>query len=529
MKRGGGKAYVARMRQRIRAAATRHDGDGATRRVHRTDDERGAVLILALLFMVVIGMIVGGMASWTANSLTDTLAFNQNRSAQYALSSATQVAIQSIRYTPLLGTSSPPSTQTLNASPPSYCWGSSGDPWGGSELTTQTDAVETFCSTVWQPMKAATRIVTISACLQSLLPPPSSNPSPAAVCAQTPGLRTQVTFDDYSSSNPTINPGPCVSTCGTGMTINSSISRTGTPTVTGLSSAGGSANPLAPTNTLTVTGTGFVSNNLTTVNFVATAPSFNLSIPATGISVTSPTSLTLTIPAASTVTSYFVIVTTPNGSSAASSAAQYTYQPVVPTVSGIATASGGTQGSAAGGTSITITGTGFLSNSSGDSTTVNFVDTANPANVLPATNLTVNSSTSITATTPAVGTTDLTYYVIVTTAPGGTSGSTGPVYTFQPFSPVVASVSPTSGTGHAYPQTVTLTGIGFVSGATTVTLVPVAGGNTPTVGTPTVSSSTQLTVAITGGGTSGRVYAVEVTTTSGGNSGTGGTANQFTY
>ena len=31
-------------------------------------------------------------------------------------------------------------------------------------------------------------------------------------------------------------------------------------------------------------------------------------------------------------------------------------------------------GSAAGGTAITITGTGFLSNFAGDSTTVNFVD-----------------------------------------------------------------------------------------------------------------------------------------------------------
>ena len=529
MKSRGRRACLAGVHRCALAVASRRYGNGPTnQQVSGTDDERGAVLVLALVFIVVIGMIVGGMASWTANSLTDTLTFNQDRSAQYALSSATQVAIQSIRYTPLLGTSSPPSTQTLNASPPSYCWGSSGDSYGGSELTTQNDAVETFCSTVWNPTSAATRIVTISACLQSVLPAPASSPSPAAVCAQTPGLRTQVTFDDYSSSNPTINPGPCVSTCGTGMTINSSISRTAAPTVSGLSSTTGSAYPLPPSNTLTVTGTGFV-NGSTTANFVATTPSFNLSIPATGISVTSPTSLTLTIPAATTVTSYFVIVTTPDGSSAASSAAQYTYQPVVPTVSGIATASGGAQGSAAGGTSITITGTGFLSNSSGNSTTVNFVDTANSTIVLPATNLTVNSSTSITATTPAVGTTDLTYYVTVTTAPGGASGSTGPIYTFQAFSPVVASVSPTSGTGHAYPQTVTLTGIGFVSGATTVTLVPVAGGNTPTVGTPTVSSSTQLTVAITGGGTSGRVYAVEVTTTTGGNSGTGGTANQFTY
>jgi len=74
------------------------------------------------------------------------------------------------------------------------------------------------------------------------------------------------------------------------------------------------------------------------------------------------------------VTSYYVIVSTPNGSSPAvvgptGTAAEYTYQPVLPTVSSISIASGGTpMGSAAGGTAITITGTGFLSNFAGDTT-----------------------------------------------------------------------------------------------------------------------------------------------------------------
>jgi len=235
------------------------------------------------------------------------------------------------------------------------------------------------------------------------------------------------------------------------------------------------------------------------------------------------------IPAATTVTSYYVIVSTLNGSSAAGPAAQYTYQPVVPTVTNIATASGGTTGSAAGGTSITITGTGFLSNSAGDSTTVNFVDTANPSNVLQASNLTVNSSTSITATTPSVGSTDLTYYVIVTTAPGGTSTQQASLeFTFQPFTPVVASVSPTNGNGVS--QTLTLTGIGFVVNATSVTLVPTSGTGTLTfpIASVSVSNSTMLTFTVSGG-VKGKLYYVEVTTTNGGNSGTGGAANEYTY
>ena len=94
--------------------------------------------------------------------------------------------------------------------------------------------------------------------------------------------------------------------------------------------------------------------------------------------------------------------------------------------------------------------------------------------MIPAPYLTVNSSTSITATTPAITTgSPFTYYVTVTTAPGGNSGSTGPVFNYSPLTPVVASVSPTSGG----PGTVlTITGIGFVSGATTVSLVPQSGG-----------------------------------------------------
>ena len=525
------------------------DGVSARWQAH-VRDETGASLVLALLFLVVIGLIVGGLASWTANSLTDTLTFQQERSAQFSLTSASQLAIQSIRYTPLLGTG-----QTVNASPPSYCWGTSGDSYGGSELTTQNDAVEVYCSTVWNPTSSATRVVTISACLQNVLPAPPSSPSAAAVCASNPGLQTIVTFDDYSSSAPTITTGPCSATCGNGMTINSSISRTSAPTVTGLSSTGGPVVPVTTggQNILTVSGTGFVSGSssttpcgqLTCVSFVATTASLNLSIAATGVSVTSSTSLTVTIPSATTVTSYYVIVTTPNGSSAAGPQApscsppsfnEYCYQPVLPTVSGIATSSGGASGSGAGGTSLVITGTGFLSNLSGDSTVVNFVDTANQNNVLeacahPATTpgctsyLTVNSSTMITVTTPADPYTDLTFYVEPTTAPGGSPLAQGPVFTYVPFIPIVASVTPNSGAG---PISVTITGIGFVTGATTVTLVPTSGSGTLTATNVSVTNSTNLTATIPSGGQANKVYDVEATTP-GGNSGTGGAANQYTY
>ena len=134
-------------------------------------NDTGATLILALLFLVVIGLLVGGLASWTANNLTDAVTFQNARSSELALNSATQLAIQNIRYQPLLNAG-----QTLNANPPSYCWGA-----GPTSQTppTQGPTVEVWCSTTWDaagssittPSGSAitsTREVTITACLTSV-------------------------------------------------------------------------------------------------------------------------------------------------------------------------------------------------------------------------------------------------------------------------------------------------------------------------------------------------------------------------
>jgi hypothetical protein len=254
--------------------------------------------------------------------------------------------------------------------------------------------------------------------------------------------------------------------------------------------------------------------------------------------------LSVTVPPATTLGSYYVIVSTLNGSSAAVNqatqfTAAYSYQSVIPTISSIATSSGGTFGSAAGGSALTVTGTGFLASPS-NATTVNFVDTANPTVVLAATYLTVNGYQSnglqtITATTPGISQ-DSTYYVVVTTAPGGTSAQ-GPVFTYQPLTPVVASVSPISG-GSA---PVTITGIGFVSGSTSVQFVPTSGNSntlSDTSAQVSVSSSTTLTAPVPSGGTNNLVYYVEVTTSTGGAScpsqqnggcAAGGGVPQYTY
>jgi hypothetical protein len=118
-----------------------------------------------------------------------------------------------------------------------------------------------------------------------------------------------------------------------------------------------------------------------------------------------------------------------------------------PTVSGVSPTSGTT----AGGTPVTINGTGFLAGAS-----VTFGGTA-------ATNVVLGGSTSITATTPAHAAGAVN--VVVT----NTDGQSGPLtngytYTASNPAPTVSGVSPTSGTT-AGGTPVTINGTGFLAGA----------------------------------------------------------------
>ena len=143
------------------------------------------------------------------------------------------------------------------------------------------------------------------------------------------------------------------------------------PTVTGISPTSG---PAAGGTSVTITGTGFTG--ATAVDFGTTA--------ATNVTVVNDTTITADSPAGTGIVD--VTVTTPGGTSATSAADQFTYiAAAAPTVTAISP----TSGPAAGGTLVTITGTGFTG-----ATAVDFGTTA-------ATNVTVVSATTITADSPA--------------------------------------------------------------------------------------------------------------------------------
>ena len=184
------------------------------------------------------------------------------------------------------------------------------------------------------------------------------------------------------------------------------------PAVTGVSPSSG---PIVGGNPVTITGTGFTG---------ASAVSFD-SVPATSFTVNSDTSITATVPAG--VAGAFplvgviddVTVTTPGGTSATSTADQYTYEPV-PAVTGVSPSSG----PIVGGNTVTVTGADFTGG------TGFITPSAVLFGTVPATSFTVNDDGSITAVVPAgaVGIVDVT----VTTSGGTSPVSAADQYVYHP-------------------------------------------------------------------------------------------------
>jgi RHS repeat-associated protein len=244
-----------------------------------------------------------------------------------------------------------------------------------------------------------------------------------------------------------------------------------------------SAGPAAGGTTVTLTGTGFTG---------ATAVDFGTKA-ATSFTVVSATSITAKAPQGTGTVD--ITVVTPLGTSATSTADHYTYQPL-PTVTKVSP----TTGLPAGGTAVTLTGTGFTG-----TTAVHFDTKA-------ATSFTVASSTSIVAKSPAgTGVVD----VRVTTG-SGTSAATATDHFAYFLQPTVAKLSvgngPTSGG-----TSLTITGTGL-SGAKSVRF-----------GTTSVkpTASTSSTVTVHAPAHAAGVLDVTVTTAHGTSAKT--KADQYTY
>ncbi len=252
------------------------------------------------------------------------------------------------------------------------------------------------------------------------------------------------------------------------------------PTVTNVNPNTG---PPAGGTSVTITGTNFTGASA--VRFGGNA--------AGSFSVNSATQITATSPAGTGTVD--VTVTTAGGTSATSSADQFTYGSA-PTVTSV----NPNTGPPGGGTSVTITGTNFSG-----ATAVRFGGNA-------AGSFSVNSATQITATSPAgSGTVDVTV-----TTPGGTSATSSADQFTYTSAPTVTSVNPNTGPP-AGGTSVTITGTNFV-GVTAVKF----GGNA--AGSVTVNSATQITATSPAG-----TGTVDVTVTTPGGTSATGSADQFSY
>ena len=500
----------------LRNAGRRH-GNMTRATGANSREEVGATLVLALGFLLLGTIIIGALMSALTNDLNNSVHFLSARSEQYAARSATDLAINSIRYAHCSPSAPGCNTntmlpQSLNASPPTWCWGSGPT----SKITVDGVSVDVWCSTAWDPTSTNSRVVTFSACLDGI---------GAAQCAAQPYLQAVVTFDDYPTGVSAPSSAPCYLYCGTGMTTDSWLWSPVLPTVTNISPSSGS---ILGGTSVTISGTGFTTG--TTVNFVEESggsPAVdNTIVQATkGVVVNSSTSITALTPPVTEGTTYYVTVTTPTGTSAYNTNAVFTYSPVAPTVTSISPAIG----TIAGGNAVTITGTGFYQSAT-QPITVSFIQESGgtvPSNPLTYTvtspNVVVNGGTSITVVSPPVAggsscQTEFCYFVTVTTPAGTSATGAGDIFEYTEIPPLCASVSPVSGSAGT---AVTISGAGFLTGSgTSADFVPEISG-TPTgsgAGTPaTITSITpdQITVTAPTAPTGTSTSFVTVTTVNG--------------
>ncbi|MCL4448967.1 MAG: IPT/TIG domain-containing protein, partial [Actinobacteria bacterium] len=264
------------------------------------------------------------------------------------------------------------------------------------------------------------------------------------------------------------------------------------PTLTSISPTSG---PAAGGNTVTLTGTNFVTTSGgTTVDFGTNA--------ATGVSCTSTTSCSATVPSAPSGTVNKTVSVTVTTSDGTSNGVSYTY--IAPSLTSVTP----NAGAVGGGTTVTLSGSNFVTTSGG--TSVSFGSNA-------ATGVSCSSTTSCTATSPAGPSGGGPVNVTVTTS-DGTSNNIS--YTYL-LTPTLTSISPNDGPV-AGGTSVTITGTNF-STATGGTTVDFGAGNPA----PKVAclSSTSCFVEIPKGPAGGGVVSVTVTT----GGGTSSPGVSFTY
>ena len=174
----------------------------------RSDSEAGAILILALIFLVAISFAILSLSNWTESSLNNSLKFQNTSERLYAAEGVTQLAVRASRYTFLNGV--PGANESGYICPGTL-----------SPILINDIYVQDWCSTQTFQFGTITREISITACLM----PSASTTLVGADCdigsVNVPNLLSAViSIDDISSSHRT---NQCAfsneSACGASMTI----------------------------------------------------------------------------------------------------------------------------------------------------------------------------------------------------------------------------------------------------------------------------------------------------------------------
>lgn len=191
-----------------------------------TQDEQGAVLLLALLFMTLAATLIAALAAWTTNDIKNAGNLKSSRIAMYAAGSAIQLAAWNQRYAIPTSTSA---QMCPNPPPPGQTTaGPSTDPYtlkDNPASTVLSQSVYVWCgplSTSGTASNGWTRQLTMYAYLTgSSACTPTGAPT---TCNTTiaPLIKAQISFNDFNPSFVnTCLSGKSGSTCGYGMRIDS--------------------------------------------------------------------------------------------------------------------------------------------------------------------------------------------------------------------------------------------------------------------------------------------------------------------
>lgn len=163
----------------------------------RPSRDSGSTLILALVFLIVGALVIGGISRFAMGGLADSIAFKNARATLYAADATVNTSAWAMRYIPPASTSEP-------------C------PASNPALTFNGQSIAVWCQTISSASPTVTRETTFTAC------PVAAGTSLTGICTN-PVLVAVVDYDDNQFSKTAgVVVNACVmssSYCGYTMTV----------------------------------------------------------------------------------------------------------------------------------------------------------------------------------------------------------------------------------------------------------------------------------------------------------------------